>query len=163
MGYMRTNQSELNQLLFSPSGQVMSELRDVGNAVRNEAVRRVRRDTGASAASITVIQDVDHGVIRTRIGSSLHYFIYQELGTGIYGPKKRRITPVQARALRFKPGRARAALPRGKRGTSPEKRGGWVFAASVKGTPPTHALTDALKIVSPWPVHDFSGSAGSAL
>lgn len=157
MGRLVIDQRALDVFKFSPAGPIMSALRDVGNQVRNEAVRNCPRDTGQAAASIEVTQGHVNGVIITRIGSPKKYVLYINQGTGIYGPRHTPIRPVSKKALRFKPGRKMGPLPAGKRGTSPEKRGAWVFAASSKGTPPRPFLIEALKRVSPWPVRDYGG------
>lgn len=51
------------------------------------------------------------------VGTNLEYAPYQEYGTGIYGPKKAPIKPVNKKVLAWK------------------KNGQWIIARSVKGTP----------------------------
>ena len=63
-----------------------------------------------------------HRVTATRqqfaIASTVDYAKYHQEGTGIYGPKKRRIKPLKARALRI-----------------PVRGGSPLFRRSVEGTP----------------------------
>lgn len=148
----RINAEAVDALLRGRSGPVVRHVEDICNQVRNEAVRNVKRDTGALAASIESTVNVYGRLIVGRVGSSLHYARYIHEGTGIYGPKKEPIRPVTAKALRFKPGRMIGPLPAGKVGTSPEKRGDWIFAASVRGVPPHPFLVEAFERVCPYPV-----------
>ncbi|MEV4122924.1 HK97 gp10 family phage protein [Micromonospora sp. NPDC049645] len=148
----RINQAVVDELLRGRSGPVVRHVEDICNAVRNEAVRNVQRDTGALAASLESTVNVHGRLVVGRVGSSLHYARYIHDGTGIYGPKQRPIVPVTAKALRFKPGRMIGPLPAGKRGTSPEDRGDWIFARSVKGVPPHPFLVEAFERACPYPI-----------
>lgn len=65
-----------------------------------------------------------------RIGTNLSYARYVHDGTGLYGPKRKKITPKRAKALRFK----------GKR----FGKSGIIFAHSVKGMHRNQFLKDAL-------------------
>ena len=152
MSRLVINRTEYNRFLYSPAGGVMAAFRDQGNAVRNHAARNTPVDTGQHRASIEVTQARVGSTIVTRVGSPLQTFVYLEKGTGIYGPKHARIKPVSKKVLRFQPGRKKGPSRRGRRGTSPEKRGGWVYAKSVKGSPGHHMLVNALKEVTPYPV-----------
>jgi hypothetical protein len=58
------------------------------------------------------------------VASGKDYAIFHQGGTGIYGPKRKRIKPVTARALRV-PG-----------------PGGMIFAASVAGVPQRRMVPD---------------------
>ena len=139
-------------LLRGGSGPVVRHIDDITQAVRNESARNVKRDTGALAASLEPTVNVYGKLVVGRVGTPLEYARYIHEGTGIYGPKHTPIRPVTAKALRFKPGRMIGPLPAGKAGTSPEDRGGFVFARSVKGIPPHPFLIEALERVSPYPV-----------
>lgn len=152
MSTFRINQAVVDELLRGRSGPVVQHIDDITQAVRNEAVRNVKRDTGALAASIEPTVNVYGRLVVGRVGSPLHYARYIHEGTGIYGPKKKPITPVYAKALRFKPGRMIGPLPAGGAGTSPEQRGGWIFARSVKGVPPHPFLVEAFERTCPYPV-----------
>lgn len=71
----------------------------------------------------------DETVIYVAHGSEVG--VYHELGTGIYGPKKRPIVPVKAKALRFK------------------VNGKEVFARSVKGIKKNPVISDAVAAKRP--------------
>lgn len=153
MSTFRINQAVVDELLRGRSGPVVRHVTDICDAVRAEAARNVRRDTGALAASLESTVNVYSGrLVVGRVGSSLHYARYMHEGTGIYGPRHAPIYPLWTKALRFKPGRMIGPLPAGKRGSSPEKRGGWVFARSVKGVPPHPFLVEAFERACPYPV-----------
>lgn len=137
------NEAELNALLYSPTGPVVREVESVARRVVNAAKRRAPVDEGTLRASIASDLQIHPGRVTARIGSNLFYAIFQELGTGIYGPSGQVIRPRTAKVLKFK---ARRATPRSRRG------GGFVFAQFVKGSPGIHYLVDALIAESPWPV-----------
>jgi len=59
------------------------------------------------------------------VESAKSYTIYHQLGTGIYGPKRRRITPKKARGLRI-----------------PMRGGRPIYAKSVAGTPQRKMIPD---------------------
>lgn len=63
------------------------------------------------------------------ISDGVTYGIYHELGTGIYGPKAKPITPKNAQALRFE------AVNFVRTGGSMRRQTNVVFAKSVKGVP----------------------------
>lgn len=152
MSTFRVNQAVVDALLRGRSGPVVRHITDICEAVRNEAVRNVKRDTGALAGSIEPTVNVYGRLVVGRVGTPLFYARYLHEGTGIYGPKRRPIVPVTAKALRFKAGRMIGPLPAGKAGTSPEDRGGWIFAKSVKGIPPHPFLVEAFERACPYPV-----------
>lgn len=65
-----------------------------GDLIRDDAARRAPKATSALANSIQrgpVTGSVFGGNLRTVIAPGQEYGIYQEFGTGIYGPKGRRI------------------------------------------------------------------------
>lgn len=152
MSTFRVNQAAVDALLRSRSGPVVQHVEAIVQAVRSEAVRNVKRDTGALAASHQATVNVYGRLVVGRVGTTLHYARYLHEGTGIYGPKQRPIYPVSAKVLRFKPGRMIGPLPPGKSGTSPEDRGGWIFARSVRGVPPHPWLVEAFERACPYPV-----------
>lgn len=153
----RVNQAVVDELLRGGTGPVVRHVDDLTQQVRNEAVRNVKRDTGALAGSLEPTVNVYGSVVVGRVGTALEYARYLHEGTGIYGPKAAPIRPVSAKALRFKPGRMIGPLPRGQAGTSPEDRGAWVFARSVRGIPPHPFLVEALERVSPYPIQVHRG------
>jgi hypothetical protein len=148
----RVNQAAVDALLRSRSGPVVRHVEQIVQAVRSEAVRNVKRDTGTLAASHQATVNVYGNLVVGRVGTPLHYARYLHEGTGIYGPKGRPIYPVSAKVLRFKPGRMIGPLPPGKAGTSPENRGDWIFARSVRGVPPHPWLVEAFERACPYPV-----------
>jgi hypothetical protein len=148
----RVNQAVVDELLRGRSGPVVRHIQDICDAVTAEAARNVKRDTGALAASIEPTVNVYGKIVVGRVGTPLEYARYLHEGTGIYGPKGTPIRPVTAKVLRFKPGRMIGPLPKGQAGSSPENRGGWVFARSVKGIPPHPFLVEALERACPYPV-----------
>jgi len=111
-------------ILVSPNGAVMRDMLRRGLRVQARAKQLVRVDTGRLRSSITV-QMLPGRVI---IGTNVSYAIYVHEGTGIYGPRKRPIHPVNGRYLVW--------TPRG--ATRP------VFAREVRGSPPNPFLRDAL-------------------
>lgn len=152
MSTFRVNKAVVDELLRGRSGPVVRHIQDIVDNVRSEAVRNVKRDTGALAASHEATVNVYGRVVVGRVGTPLHYARYLHEGTGIYGPKRKRIVPVTAKALRFKAGRMIGPLPAGRSGTSPEDRGAWVFAKSVRGVPPHPWLVEAFERACPYPV-----------
>lgn len=147
---VNVNTAEIERLLYSPAGPVFRHVKDLTDRVRNAAVRMAPRDTGALAASIEATVAVYGNTIVGRVGSRLEYAIYVNLGTGIHGPKRKVIRPVSAKALKFRPSRAHGPFRRGARGNvAPEKRGPYIFAAYVKGSPRNPFLIEALEEVLP--------------
>lgn len=147
---------EIQAYMRTPAGPVYRWAHDMTEAVRNAAVRRAPRDTGALAASIeATLRTYGALQLKGRVGSRLHYASYHMTGTGIYGPKKRPIRPVTKKVLRFKPGRGGGPSRRGVGGTSPERRGPWVFARQVRGMPKNPFLIEALEEVLPGRVRVF--------
>lgn len=65
-----------------------------------------------------------------RVGTNVAYSRYVHDGTGLYGPKRRKIRPKRAKALRFKGARY--------------GKSGYIYAHSVRGMRPNHFLADAL-------------------
>jgi hypothetical protein len=94
----------------------------------NEAFIQQARDnasrrTGAMADSVEVVEgpDLQGDTIVSRIEVGADYGIYQDQGTGIFGPEGAPITPRSSRVLVFDWPAA----------------GGIVFARSVRGSEPT--------------------------
>lgn len=102
-------------------------------AIHREAVETILSATREAAPSKdgtlrASIVERSHTVEASRvasvIGTDIPYAVYQDTGTGIYGPRGSRIYPVNARALRF------------------EIDGVVIFAASVAGAPRTGFWSD---------------------
>lgn len=89
-------------------------------------------DNGTLRRSISfVITGTSPANMVARVGSNVEYAHYVEEGTGIYGPKRKRIVPRTKEFLRFMP-----------KGAS-----SFVFARSVKGMRGRHYLARALQSV----------------
>ena len=100
-----------------------------GKRVEARAKRGARVDTGRGRASLTTELITRGGLPIARVGTDVQHMVWQYRGTGIYGPRHMRITPVRAKVLRFKP-----------KGSA-----NWVFARSVSGVKPDDSLKDALR------------------
>lgn len=118
----------------------------VGRQVVNRAKARCPVDEGRLRSSISHTVRMGPSSVSFRVGSPLEYARYVHEGTGIYGPKKKRIVPVSAKALKFQTPKMIGPLPAGVK-HAPKGKRGFVFAKSVKGSPPNPFLTDALKDV----------------
>ena len=107
-------------------------MRQAGLAVQREAQERAPVDTGRLRADIKVVVDQRKPFPRfVRIGPKVFYAIFQELGTGIYGPSKTAIRPVRASMLAFRAG------------------GKMIFRRSVKGVKPQPFMGPALSEARP--------------
>lgn len=126
-------------LFLSPAGPVGRKLQGYGRKTVTAAKRRAPVDLGALKASIGMSTLHTRQKTVIRIGTNLQYGLYQELGTGVYGPKHRRIRPKRAKFLRFKP-----------KGSKD-----FVFARSVAGSPAHHYLRRALRFSVPWPIRTY--------
>lgn len=136
------NEAELRRLTRSRSREIVRHVDGLGRRVANQAKRNVRVDEGTLRASIFHTVDVQSTRVVTRIGSPLDYGLYLQVGTGLYGPKRKLIFPKTRKVLRFEVKSGTAA-----RGNRPI-----VFAAYVRGVKGDQWLTRALETVSPYPV-----------
>jgi len=98
-----------------------------GLAVQRGAQIGAPVDQGRLRGSIKVEVDPSPSPQWAKVGTNVFYAPYQEYGTGIYGPKRRRIRPKQAQALRWAVG------------------GGFAFARSVAGTPGKRYMEKGLR------------------
>lgn len=121
--------------LYQPGGAVYEAVDSVGALVQARAAELCPKGTGALAASITRRNYQNGYQIVCRVYSTLPQAAYLTYGTGIYGPRATPIVPVSAKALRFEP----------------KGGNGFVFAKSVKGTPPNSFFNRAMMEASPWP------------
>ncbi|WP_202638995.1 HK97 gp10 family phage protein [Bailinhaonella thermotolerans] len=136
---IEVHRAQVERVLSSPEGPVYRMVRRMANTVLNEAKRRVPVDHGTLRASLQVAMHTSPGRVWAVIGSSLHYAIYVHNGTGIYGPRKRRIVPISSKVLAWE-----SRDPK----TTPKNRGTMVFAPSVAGMEPRPFLVDALQDVA---------------
>lgn len=126
-------------------------VREGCEAVADELEREARAiaqseafDSGEYAAKIDRIPTSKPGArVRARDRKSL----WIERGTGVYGPRRKPITPKRGKYLVFRiPKGAPLASMSGDR-----KPGDLVFAKSVKGRPATHTMERAAKRVASKP------------
>ncbi len=136
------NEAELRRLTQARSREIVRHVDSLGRRVANQAKRNIKVDEGTARASIFHTVDVEGTRVVTRIGSPLDYPLYLQVGTGLYGPKKKLIFPTTRKVLRFEVRSGKAA-----RGNRPV-----VFAAYVRGIKGDQWLTRALETVSPYPV-----------
>jgi hypothetical protein len=123
-------------------GVIVRGLRRAGLELQREAMRRVPRRTGNTQRSITsTVDDADLSAV-VRVGSRVG--AYLEMGTGIYGPKQRRIYPRHARVLRFPVG-AVSLSGRPLAG----KNAQYVFTRSIRGMRKQPFLKPAVDVISP--------------
>ena len=120
----------------------------MGQAVESEAVKLVakpgflKQPTGALAQSIQTRLSFKRGRPGAIVSATALYARYVHEGTGIYGPMKRQIEPVRAKALMF------------------QVDGRTVFARSVKGMKPRPFFTEAIKRVFPGKVREIWRKVG---
>jgi hypothetical protein len=121
------------------------ELRRAFQQAPKLTLRELSRAIGSTAASIQgkakQYAPVDQGILRAsihtegphqrgndveaKVGTNVKYAPHQEYGTGIYGPKKRKIVPIKGKFLVFKVG-AETVFARSIKGVRPKlyfKRG----------------------------------------
>lgn len=148
------NRHNIAALTAPPAGPVWREVDRVARRAANAAKLRAPVDTGRLRASVG--SEVDHGPGRRLVGrvyAAANYARFVNVGTGIYGPAHRVITPRRGKFLVFRPkGPAGPGINR-----APGSRG-LVFARSVRGSPKNPFLTDGLRDVSPWPVLELAPS-----
>lgn len=136
-----------------PGGVVDQAVAKAAGKVRDRAkvnlTKAHRVDKGALRQSIDVEPPTggSPNEVVYRVGSPLPYAIYNERGTGLYGPHHSPIYPRRARVLRFKPGK-NSKIPQ-----SRLSKKGFVFTPSVKGMEGTRFLERALYSLT---VDDFT-------
>ena len=108
--------------------------------VQNEARKRAPVDAGILRNKILATGKIDRSgrSIVTSVIAHTKYALFIEVGTGIFGPKKKRIYPKHAKVLRFMTSRTQGNY-------APELASGRgvVFAKSVKGMPARPFLAPA--------------------
>ncbi|MFJ8934025.1 HK97 gp10 family phage protein [Streptomyces sp. NPDC102364] len=134
MSHLDIHTAEVRRLLYAQDGPVVRKVRADTRRVQAYAKQYAPVDDGPLRASITADVTVDEarGRVTGRVGSRLPYAIYQELGTGIYGPRGTPIRPKRGRFLVFTP--KGASRP--------------VFARQVRGSRPQRYLTRALAVMA---------------
>jgi hypothetical protein len=128
-------------LLASPRGGLAKDLMRRGLRVESAAKRNLtigppkRVDTGRLRSSITTALITVGGYPAVVVGTNVKYAAYVHDGTGLYGPRKRLIRPISAKALRWETKRPR---PGGRRQSTV------VYARYSRGMPPNPFLRNAL-------------------
>lgn len=147
MSHLDINQAELNRFLYGASGPVVRKVTADTRRVQAYARAYAPVDNGTLRSSITpeVTAEPARNLVRGRVESRLPYAIYQELGTGIYGPRGAPIRPKRASRLVFKP-----------KGSNE-----FVFARQVRGTPPKRYLTRALAVMAAQNGYRLRAGSGS--
>jgi hypothetical protein len=127
-------------------GNIFTFLHDPSGPVHREVSSKVRKVDAIGTATAPVkegrLRNARNSGVRdegTRLVGyvefTVDYAIYHAKGTGIYGPRGRKITPKKAKALVFR------------------VNGELVFAKSVRGIKPNPWLVKALETgAAPWPV-----------
>jgi hypothetical protein len=128
---IKLDESALNRELSTSSGMVGRGLFKLATRVEAEAKRRAPVDTGRLRSSLKKRVVSSGGKIVAEVSTNVKYAVYVHEGTGIYGPRRRLITPQRGAVLVFTP--RGAARP--------------VFVRSVRGVKPRPFLRDALRAV----------------
>lgn len=136
------NSTAMRNLLTGPTGPVVRHITTLTRRTTNKAKRNCPVDEGTLRASIQGVVVAGGNQVIGRVGTGILYGLYQERGTGIYGPYGRRIYPVRRRFLKFEVKHGKKA-----KGSRPI-----VFAKSVRGVKPTEFLISALRDTVPYPV-----------
>lgn len=127
-------------------GKTEQDMRAVQLRLIAEAKRKVPRKTGNLGRSIVP------GYLRKDSASvevRANYARYVEEGTGLYGPRKRRIVPKNAKALRWTGGGpSKVRLSGRSRTRGGQALGGAIFAKSVRGRRATPFLKPAIEKVA---------------
>jgi hypothetical protein len=125
MAHHRLNRGALYAQLRNPAGGLARDMLRRGLKVESAAKRNLAGANGAP-------RRINNGILRNTtqakpttykgfpaswIGTPLRYAKLVHDGTGLFGPKKRKITPTAKKALRFKPkGSARFIVRRSVKG-----------------------------------------------
>lgn len=142
---VRLNHGNIRALITDPAEQIPRRMHTYTRRTANAARSNANVDTGHMRASVRSSVETRGLVVVGRVWSPLEYALYQEMGTGIYAGKG----PIKGNPyLAFKP-RKRGPARRGQK----LGKSGLVVVTEVKGTPPTHWLSNALEESVPWPVH----------
>lgn len=127
----RLDLAAVRRILTSPRGPVARDLLVRGIRVQSQAKRNLGGSTGSGPKRVhfghlrsSIFPQLlsRQGGLVMRVGSGLHYALYVHEGTGLYGPKHRKIRPLTKRFLRFKPyGSTEFVFVREVKGMKPNK------------------------------------------
>lgn len=128
------NHTAVIRLLTNPTGGVARDMMRRGLNVETRAKQALsepprRIDSGHGRSTIGTTQIFRDGKPGARVGTSVYYMYWIQTGTGLFGPRRRRIVPKTKKALKFTP----------KGGNQP------IFRRSVAGMKPNPFLTTGLK------------------
>jgi len=135
--FQRLDANAVRALLTSPQRGVVRDLFRRGLRVESQAKRNLsglgdsgpkRVDTGRLRASITTVLVSRSGTPAVVVGTNVSYARWVHDGTGLYGPRRRMIRPVNAEVLRFRPKSVQ----------------GYVYARQVRGMVANPFLAKAL-------------------
>lgn len=137
------HQREVYALLHSPTRGVAKDMLRRGIRVQSQAKRNLGGGNGHPRRinhsllrnDISARLVVVRGLPAARVGTGKYYARWVHDGTGIYGPRKRRITPKRGKVLVF---------PSKTHGRRKGKYAGKVVVRSVKGMVGNPFLADAL-------------------
>lgn len=133
---------------------------------RSNVRMRMKRHRSVGAGS-SLLQNIGKGpsgiryiektpvVVMGGVGTKLEHGIYLEFGTGIYGPKRKRITSKTPGKPLFwvwpsgKYKMVKSTTATGKSGRRRQRLYNWQYAMSVKGVRPWRWLSNALKEMAP--------------
>lgn len=131
-------------------------------ATEGEIRARAPWRTGHLRRSITHYISVSAAALFGVVGTTTMYAPFLEFGTGLYGPRNRRIVPVRAKALRWAAGGSASSFSGGSRQQgsagpgfrlSGQQRSGaagagaqYAYARSVRGIHPRHFFADGVLI-----------------
>ncbi len=132
----RLDLTAVRALLTSPRGGVARDLLRRGLKVETQAKRNLggvdgpkRVDTGRLRASINTQLISRDGAPAVIVGTNVFYARFVHDGTGLYGPRGRKITPKRAKVLRW----------------HSKKTGRYAYAKSVRGMQRNRFLKNALQ------------------
>lgn len=125
------NQAGLQRLVSDPRTPTYRQMTRIGRAVQSTAQQLAPVDTGRLRQSGDTEMRPGRGSLVARVGFYVRHAWWVHEGTGIYGPRRRPITPRRARVLAWR-----------------DRRGGWRYARSVKGMRPHPFLRRAVRLVT---------------
>lgn len=135
------------RVLKSDNGPVWRDIQIRGNRVLRQAKALAPRDRGTLYRSITLeMRSTDKGPTAV-VGTNVPYAIYVHEGTGVHGPRRTPIRPVNKRFLAWLPKRqvVRTYLDKSGKQRKVYAKRALVFAKQSRGSRPVPFLRDALK------------------
>jgi len=145
----KIDNQQLAVLLAGPSGPVWGLMARTGNQIQNAAKDLCPVDRGRLRQSIRYEVRREGNNPTVVVGTNVQYAIYIHEGTGIHGPRKTPIRPVNKKFLAWKMRNTSGSKSRyvRKRGKNNKGKIQYVFAKEVQGIRPRPFLLNALKFV----------------